>query len=117
LWAQETVNAEEEKLVPKKLKQLEYMVRQMGLGQSDISIYLEQSVDEVIDMQAYWLQENIILQQSCNDGSVVSWSGFDVKGLKPEICGSQFINVQLTTRQIKEGGKTILAFPTLYNDI
>ncbi|MCL1916807.1 MAG: hypothetical protein FWG14_00590 [Peptococcaceae bacterium] len=117
LWAQESVNAEEERRIPEKFRNLEDMVCQLGLSYDDVVIYLEESVDEAINLQAYWNKEDIFMRQKSCDGTVESWSGFDPHGLKPSFCGAQMINIQLTTRQLARGGKTILAFPTLYNGI
>jgi hypothetical protein len=116
LWAQERVNAAEEKKVPEKLQGIQERVYQRG-WENNAVIYFEESVDEAIDLQAYWDKENIVICQKSSDGAVESWSGFDPKGFRASLCGSQLINIQLTTRQGAGGGKTILAFPTLYNDI
>ncbi|MDR2737212.1 MAG: hypothetical protein LBB49_06560 [Gracilibacteraceae bacterium] len=119
-WAEEAVDAGGERLVPGKRKALEGVLRQFGLCSKErqkFAVYLEESVDEMISLQEYWSQENISLKQTCYDGTVESWSGLAPKGLKPRNSGDDLVNVQLTTRKLSEGGKTILAFPALYNDI
>ena len=136
LWAEENVDSVLESEAPGKLRQFEQILNQWYSGvckparRSDTrladtrladtrlaGIWLEEWIDDAISLQDYWCQENISLQQCSNDGVVESWCGLAPKGLNPAKAGDSLINVQLTVRKTSEGGKTVLAFPALYNDI
>ncbi|MCL1791999.1 MAG: hypothetical protein FWG40_11785 [Peptococcaceae bacterium] len=120
-WAQEVVDIRLERLIPGKLEKVNRMLCQWYgdkyIESDRVSVFLEESVDEVVNYRAYWEKENISMTQICDVGGVISWSGFAQSGLEPRNCGGNPVNVQLTVRQLPEGGKTVLAFPALYNDI
>jgi len=78
-------------------------------------VYLDERIDENIDIIAFALKQNIQPQQYSLTEGVVSVAGWD-ESLGPEVlAGKDRVNIQLISK-VEGKGKTALAFPVLLEE-
>ncbi|MDA8228924.1 MAG: YwmB family TATA-box binding protein [Desulfitobacterium hafniense] len=77
--------------------------------------YLDERINEVIDISAYFTKTQIIPLQWAITDNVVSFAAYKKNGPHPVFAGKDKINVQIATRN-RDKAQTVLAVPVLLEE-
>lgn len=110
--AEQRMDKEREKLIPKQLNDLEKQIRQRK-----VLLFFQQEIKEVIDIKKYMTSNkaedmmNIIETETLR-----SMTGYSKNIGKAMQSGRADINIQILTNKHRDRGKTVVAIPALLED-
>ncbi|RJE47448.1 MULTISPECIES: hypothetical protein [unclassified Dehalobacter] len=95
-----------------------YEVLGLQLSGPETKVYLEESVDQEIDIQRYFKMNTISIIQKTDIPSLYALSGY-TQGLGQGVkAGKDTINIQTVTRKYEDNrGRTVLALPALLEEV